>query len=281
MVPAAHRVLTFRGPDGEFKANPSSPEDQLTHQEKFWGSVQTPRPEEGHDLPLCWLPMAIDNSSGGEVWAPQGPRWGPLAGQMLQLSYGKCTLFNVLQETVDGVPQAGVVKLPIKFPSGIMRGRFSPRDGQLYLSGLRVWQTDGAKDGCFTRVRYTGKPLDLPVALRTTATGAAITFAEPLDPELANDPESYNLERWNYVWSGAYGSPDFSVRDPEKRGRDQLTVEKAVLSADRKTVALTIADWRPAMQVRYRFQLIIKNGKPLEQEIYATIHRIPTSPPSK
>ena len=47
--------------------------------------------------------MQIDNSPGGEVWVPEGKQWGPLAGRMLHLSYGKCALFNVLSETVDGV----------------------------------------------------------------------------------------------------------------------------------------------------------------------------------
>ncbi len=275
MLPAAHRVLTFRTAAGEFRANPSSPDDQTARNEKFWGSAQTPRPEEGCDLPLCWIPMAIDNSSGGEVWVPEGLRWGPLAGRLLQLSYGKCTLFQVLQETVDGIPQAGLVKFPMKFSSGVMRGRFHPKDGQLYLSGLRVWQTDGAKDGCFARVRYTRKPLTLPVALRTTATGAEIAFAQELDRALAGDPDNYNVEAWNYLWSGAYGSPDFSVREPERRGRDQLAIEKATLAPDKKTVALTIADWQPAMQVRFKYQLATASGQPLDQEIYSTIHRVP------
>jgi hypothetical protein len=83
---------------------------------------------------------------------------------MLHMSYGKCTLFNVLQEEVDGQAQGGVVRFPFKFTSGIMRGRFSPKDGQLYVSGLNVWQSDASKFGCLYRVRYTGKPVTMPIA---------------------------------------------------------------------------------------------------------------------
>jgi hypothetical protein len=52
----------------------------------------------------------------------------------------------VLQERVGDVPQGGVFKFPFKFDSGAMRPRFSPIDGQLYVAGLKGWQTDGAKD---------------------------------------------------------------------------------------------------------------------------------------
>ena len=34
------------------------------------------------DLPLCWMPMDVDNSSGGQAWV-QGDRWGPLQGRLL------------------------------------------------------------------------------------------------------------------------------------------------------------------------------------------------------
>ena len=30
--------------------------------------------------PICWLPRRLDNSSGGQVWIPEGS-WGPLAGK--------------------------------------------------------------------------------------------------------------------------------------------------------------------------------------------------------
>lgn len=96
-----------------------------------------------YDPPICWVPMKADNSSGGQVWVTGG-KWGPLEGQMLHTSYGKCTLFEVMTETVGNVVQGGVTQFPLKFDSGVMRARFNPADGQLYLGGLKGWQTDGA-----------------------------------------------------------------------------------------------------------------------------------------
>ena len=61
-----------------------------------------------------------------------------------------------------------------------MRGRFNPHDGQLYLAGLRVWQSNGARYGAFHRVRYTGKPAHMPTELNVEKAGIRITFTNPL-----------------------------------------------------------------------------------------------------
>ena len=46
----------------------------------------------------------------------------------------------VMTDETGGVTQGGVVRFPLSFASGIMRARFNPRDGQLYVSsGLGHW----------------------------------------------------------------------------------------------------------------------------------------------
>ncbi len=107
----------------------------------FYGAVglhHTATTPTTYDPPLCWLPHAVDNSSGGQVWV-SGDKWRPFAGGLLHLSYGQGTLFHDLKDEVGGVVQGGVVKFPLKFDSGIMRARFNPKDGQLYGAGLRGW----------------------------------------------------------------------------------------------------------------------------------------------
>ena len=96
---------------------------------------------------------------------------------MLYLSYGQSALFGVLQETVGDVRQGGVFKFPLKFESGICRARFSPIDGQLYVAGLKGWQTNAIKDGAIHRVRYTGRPVTVPSSLEVTDQGILIRFA--------------------------------------------------------------------------------------------------------
>jgi len=52
-----------------------------------------------------------------------------------------------------------VVRFPLKFPSSVMRGRYNPVDGQLYVAGLRGWSSSAAKDCAFQRIRYAGGPV--------------------------------------------------------------------------------------------------------------------------
>ncbi len=274
MTPAAHKVIHFKAADGtEFDANPSSEEARKEFKTNFWGNAQTPTPTAGFDQPLVWMPQNVDNSPGGEVWA-SGGKWGPWEGRMLHLSYGHCLLYGVTMETVDGVTQGAVVKFPFKFPSGIMRGRFDPKDGQLYVSGLNVWQSDAAKFGCFDRVRYTGVPVTMPVELHALKDGVQLVFTNALEPNTATDPQNYDVSRWNYKWTGQYGSDDYKVSDGTK-GKDTLSVEKATLSPDRKTLTLTLPDMQPAMTLRLKFKIQSADGKPVEQEIHSTIHRVP------
>ena len=275
MVPAAHKVMTFKKADGtEYKANPSLQTARDEYKTEFWGKGDSPTPLEGYDNPLVWLPMNIDNSPGGEVWAPK--TWGPWGGHMLHMSYGKCILYGVTMETVAGEQQGSLTAFPVKFRSGIQRGRFSPTDGQLYLSGLSVWQSSAAKDGCFQRVRYTGKAGVYPTGFTTKANGVELTFSAPLDAASAGDLQSWNVEQWNYIWSGNYGSPDVSVLDPKKKGKDIVSITKATVSADKKSVFLELADRVPVMQMKVQCNMKAADGTTVKHDTYATINKLPS-----
>src|SRR5579862_5356850 len=227
-----------------------------------------------YDKPLFWIPHGIDNSSGGEAWVTSD-RWGPFQGHLLHLSYGTCSLFHVVMEKVGDQMQGGVVRLPLRFATGIMRARFNPQDGQLYVAGLRGWQTSAAKDGALQRVRYTGKPARTLQALRVHAQGADLTFTEPLDPDAAINLENYSVQIWNYAWTKNYGSPEFSVADPGRKGHDDLAVLSAKLSADGRTVSLEVAGVRPVMQMMIRVKVKAADGAPVRFDLYNTINRLP------
>ena len=242
----------------------------------FYGmmpSAHRSPPPTDFDKPICWVPYHMDNSSGGQVYVTSD-KWGPFQGSPLFMSYGKCTLFHVMTEEVEGVTQAGMVQFPLKFQSGLMRARFHPRDGQLYASGLRGWQTSATRDGGLYRVRYTGKPVRAPVALHVKKTGVEITFSIPLDAVDAQDVGNYGVEVWNYIWSGNYGSPEISTIDPKNKQHDPLTVKSARLLRDGRTVFLEIPDLKPVDQMKIKFNLKSANGTAFTEEIYSTIHRL-------
>ena len=242
--------------------------------------------------PLCWIPRLQDNSCGGQVWVPPD-RWGSLGGQLLHLSYGTSRMFLVPRESVPNavrppVVQGATVSLPLSFDSGVMRGRFHLNHEHLYVSGLRGWVSNAAQDGCWQRVRFTGRPLDLPLKVTAHENGILLTFTDPLDPTTAEDPDNYRIQRWNYRWSAAYGSPEFKVSSPTQEGRDEVEVISATLHPKlaANAVFLELPKMQPVHQLSISLSLKSADGRPIERRIDATINsigrgqiEIPSRPP--
>jgi hypothetical protein len=247
---------------------------------KFYGMVPSAHSPDKKDptsfeQPIFWLPMNKDNSSGGEAFAPAGDKWGPGAGgHMVHLSYGMSSIFLCSTEMVDGVMQGAAVPMGLKFESSAMRARFSPADGQLYLCGLKGWQTNAGRDGALHRVRYTGKPVELPTEFHARANGIEIGCPTALDKKVAADPGTWAVEQWNYKWTGNYGSPEFSPKDPNKKQHDDLDVKKVRVSEDGKTVFLEIDGLGPVDQMKVTANLKDAAGKPVKWEIYNTIQKL-------
>jgi hypothetical protein len=226
------------------------------------------------DGPLVWLPLYLDSSSADQVFAPNN--WGPLGGAFLHLSWGQCRLIHVMPEKVGGVEQAAAcaVVLP-RFLSGSARGRFSPKDGHLYVACLNGWQCRETWDGALERVRFVGGEYARPVEVHTLVHGLAITFGTPLDALTVTDRKRYSVKQWNYWWTLEYGSEDWSPRRRGQRGVDALTIADVSLSTDKKTITLTIPDLQPAMQMQVDFDLKTASGKVVKDYIVSTVHRIP------
>jgi hypothetical protein len=191
----------------------------------------------------------------------------------LHLSYGTCSLYGVLREEVNGLPQGGVFKFPVKFESGTMRARFSPVDGQLWISGLKGWQSSAAKDGSLQRVRYTGKPATFPNAIHVKANGIELGFSAPLDSSAA-DAGNYSVRQWNYKWSSGYGSGEYKVSDGQK-GTDDVPVKSVKVSADKKQVFLEIENVQPAMQMEIKLNVKGADGSTVPGRILNTINAVP------
>jgi len=97
-------------------------------------------------------------------------------------------------------------------------------------------------------------------------------FSEKLDRELAEDLDSWQLERWNYRWAGQYGSKDWSVADPNKQGRDKLVVASARLLPGDQGVFLEVADMQKVMQMGISYDLEDTGGGEIIGAIYNTVH---------
>ena len=242
--------------------------------------------------------LPIDNSPSTPIFidSPSWPR--ELQGQILLTSYGRGTLSLILREDVDGQWQGTHLKLPLDFKSGTIEGRFH-NDGHLYIAGLTSWQSvgHGGDWGSFHRVRYTGKPLHLPVAVDTKKGGLELHFTEPLDPVSATNPDNYSLNQWTYPWSSQYGTRGkiYSINHPGQTGSDTVAIQSIQLSNDRKTVSLSIPTLRQdlaqttlgtlpnlpdmiessmglVMGIDYNLQSA--DGAQMEHILHKTIHRV-------
>ena len=237
--------------------------------------------------PLCWLPYFVDNSSGSQFWVPQNSEWSTHAGHMLHLSYGKSSVYRALVDEVGGQAQGGVYRLPIELTTAVMRGRFHPKTGNLYLIGFRGWQTNGGTG--FNRVRFTGTEKPVPVELQAFQNGIKVGFSKALDREIAGDPRRYSIKKWDYVWGPQYGSGRFSIdkrndearrnalEEPSKGAQNQIDsvpVRAATVLEDGKTVFLYIPEMTPAMQMEIMMDLADVEKESFRETIWNTIHNL-------
>jgi hypothetical protein len=193
-------------------------------------------------------------------------KWGPFNGKLLNLSYGYGKVYVVSYEEVDGKMQGGMSPLPIaQFPTGVMRGRFHPTNGQLYACGMFAWAGTQSQPGGFYRMRYTEKSAHLPVELHAKKTGMELTFSEALDPELAKHGK-FEVSTWDLKRSGGYGSKHYNTQKREVSG--------IRISADGKTVGLEIPDMKPTWCMEIKYAVKGADGKEVNGTIHNTIHAL-------
>lgn len=219
-------------------------------------------------LPLVYLPRGLDNSSGGQVELID-PRFGPLAGQLVHFSFGQGSHFLVLHDEVDGQPQGAMVPLVGDFRSGVHRGKISPKDRQLYVSGMAGWGSYTPDDGCFQRVRYTGKPIQLPRSFHVHENGVLVSFAEPVDRNAIANVAHQFAQVWNYRYGPGYGSPELAPSHPGVVGHEALEIAGAHL-IDERTVFVEMPDIQPVNQLHLLLQ--VDAGPP--QELFLTVHKL-------
>jgi len=239
----------------------------------YGGPKRSPERPLGYDSPLCWIPHAVDNSSGSQVWLPQ-EQWGPMGGHFVHLLWGRCGMMLLLRDVVANQAQGAVVPLPGRLLAGPNRGAFNPRDGHLYVAGSTGWQTSAAKDGALQRVRYTKKAMLLPVSWHAHSNGLAITFSQPLSRVTAEDAGSFALRQWNYRYAAQYGSKDWSVARSDVEGRDEVEVRRAELLADGRTIFLHTPELAPVMQMEVRYNLSSADGKSSRSQFWLTLNHL-------
>lgn len=215
--------------------------------------------------PLCWITNAFDRSPAELLWV-NSPKWGQLNGALLNLSYGYGKVFLVPHESVGPHMQGGMIELPMPaFPTGVMRGRFRPDDGDLYVCGMFAWAGSATEPGGLYRLRATDQPMHLPKELHATKSGLKLTFTEPVDADRVK-PEQFQIQTWSLKRTANYGSKHFDEK--------ALKVREVTVSEDGKTVTLDVADLQPTWGMEIKYQLPFADGKTVEGVIHNTIHAL-------
>ena len=238
-----------------------------------FGGPEEGRGKYGFDLPMCYIPRGIDNSSGDIAFLPEDSRLGPLAGKIVGTSLGACTHYLVLREVVNGKSQGGVVPLAGDFLSGAHRSRYNPNDGQLYVAGSSGWESYAMEDGSLERVRYFGGELHLPESVETRENGLIVRFNTDVDPRSAK-LDNLICEQWNYLYSKAYGSAEYSVKYPGRLGHDRVDVQSVHLLEDGRSLFVEIPQLHPVMQLHLYMDLKTLNGEIFRPDIYYSIFEL-------
>jgi hypothetical protein len=265
-------------PDGSFIVTDQeghwNPKNRINwvHPGGFYGNMYgyhdvTDSSDEAMEQPLCWITNKFDRSPAELLWVDSSA-WGPLAGSLLNLSYGYGKVYVVPHETVGGQVQGGMCQLPIAdFPTGTIRGRFSPFDGQLYLCGLSAWATNQTQqEGGLYRLRYTGKPAALPIELRATQVGMQIGFSEPLGEATSLSPDNYAVEVWSLKRTKDYGSDHYD--------QHALEIQDVYLSPDRQQLTLVMPEISPTWCMEIRLSVVTADGRRVERVIHNTVHQL-------
>ena len=175
-------------------------------------------------------------------------------------------VYVVPHETVNGQAQGGMCALPLPaFPTGVMRPRFHPTDGSLLVCGMYAWAGNQLQPGGFYRVRWTGKPADLPVGLAAKAGALELTFTDALDPK-AVDARSFDVKVWGLTRGKNYGSKHTDERP--------LAVATATVLADGKTVRLDLPDLAPTWCMEIKYRLRGADGRAVTGTVHNTIHEL-------
>ncbi|MDO6604454.1 DUF6797 domain-containing protein [Arenibacter palladensis] len=266
-------------PDGSFIVtdqqgfwNPMNRINWVEGKGKFYGNIWGYNPPKdttrlGMEQPMAWVDMEFDRSPSELLWV-NSKKWGPLNNSLLSFSYGYGKIQLVLHEKVKDQRQAGVVDLPgVKFLTGVMRGRFNPQDGDLYACGMSAWGTSqNMKGGEFYRLRYTGKPLSVPIALSAEKDGMVLTFAAELDTSKTENSSNFEVQTWELLRSHKYGSKRYNTKT--------LHISEIKVTEDGKKVKLLLPDIAPVDIMKITYKVTDLHGNELKGKVQNTVHHL-------
>jgi len=195
------------------------------------------REVKGLKPPAVWLPHGIFGiSTSGMLSDNTNGKFGPFKNQLFVGDQGESKIMRVDLEKVKGVYQGVVFAFREGFSSGILRLSWGHDGSQFVGMTSRGWSSTGKMMYSLQRLVWTGKmPFEMQT-IRAMPDGFEITFTNPVDKKIAEDPASYKVTGFNYKYHSTYGSPVINDANCPIRG--------VVVSADSMKARLVVDSLR-------------------------------------
>jgi len=251
---------------------------------KFYGHPSAwPAPQEEYgkhtrfDPPAIWFPYKLARSVTGFAEITDD-RFGPFKGQLMVGDFQNAIVTRVQLETVNGEYQGAVWPFLKQFQSGVNRLAYGP-DGKLYVGGCQApisWKAVAPLDFALERISYTGKlPFEVK-EVHALRDGFELTFTQPVEPQAAANPDSYDVTQYGLKYHSKYGSPELD-HDGKENAATVIKVTGATVSPDKLKVRLKLEGWKPGFVTMVR-SLDVKNatGESLVNDTFwYTLNQIP------
>jgi len=187
-------------------------------------------------------------------------KFGPFENQLFIGEMNKERIVRVMLEKVGGELQGA--SIPFLDGQGLRKGNnrlaFAP-DGSLWVGqNDHEWLGDRG----IQRIVFTGKkPLDIQT-MHLTHDGFELTFTQPINKELALNPDNYKFKHYYYEYHKKYGSDQMDVQE--------VPVMEVKVSSNRKKVSIVLD--KSFLKPGYVYELNLSNiqndsNEPLDNKI--------------
>ncbi|NHC14961.1 family 16 glycoside hydrolase [Motilibacter deserti] len=220
--------------------------------------------------PIVWMPQnEIANSPSTPVVMQEGQFAGQLA--IGDVTYGG--LQRVQLQKVNGQLQGALYRMTQGLEAGVNELALGP-DGDLYIGGIGYdgnWNQPGKLRYGFQKLTANDTVTMDILKTEITDKGFDITYTKPLSEQTRQGlAAKYQIDQWRYNPTSQYGGP--------KLNQENLAATAATVSADGKTVSLTVPGVKPdrVVHIRSPRPFAAADGEALwSTEVWYTANEVP------
>jgi glucose/arabinose dehydrogenase len=196
----------------------------------------------------------IANSPTQPLLIPPGTLFTPFEGQMLVGEMNRSRIIRLALEEVAGTVQGACIFLLDGSPLHQGNNRLAfDKDGALWVGQTHLSWAGGQG---IQKITPTGETPPVVHHINLTEKGFKLTFTQPLDPELATDPDTYPVSSYYFEYRSKYGS--------DQMDKSKSTPSAVTLSDDHRIVDLTLPELKAGYVYQFDLsQLATADGDPL------------------